>query len=278
GYGGRLREGPLRLSTRDLTTALEIVRIRRHGHLSPQGELLGVADQTREETALSIKDLDTTPIPGILVPRTDIHVAVGVYGHVGRIRQRTSLRARGTDLSHEVTIAGVFLDPMIFVIRNVHVALVVHGDAPWGIQFVVATAQAAPTAQQCPIGCELTHLMAATVGHEQGVVGINGDARGPVGFVLAVLDGVPARQEVPLLVEDGHPVQPFVGYIHVSLGINNNARRPDQLAWSTAVAAELSQVLFFSRLAAQGDLADPLAYTRAIPRDVADALTAPVDD
>src|SRR5207237_3178664 len=77
-----LSEGPLRLRTMDLTTALEIVRIRGHGHLGPRGELLGIADQTSEETALSVKDLHTAPVPGVRVPRADIHVACGVHCHI----------------------------------------------------------------------------------------------------------------------------------------------------------------------------------------------------
>jgi hypothetical protein len=190
----------------DLTAALEIVRIGGYGHLGPHGELLGVADQTSEETALSIKDLNTASIPSVLIPRTDIHVAFGVNCHVGRIRQRTTLRAGAADLGHEVTIAGEFLHSMVLVIGDVYVALIVHGDTPGGIQFTGATSQTAPTAQKCPIGCKLAHLVAATVGHEQSIVGINGDARGPVGFALAVLDSVPAAHEVPVFVEHRHPV------------------------------------------------------------------------
>src|SRR5262249_3227006 len=95
---GGLGEGPLRLCTTHLTAAREIVRSRRYGHLGPRGKLLGVADQTREETTLRVKDLHPAPVPGVLVPGADIHVAVRVYGHVGRIRQRGSLRARAADL------------------------------------------------------------------------------------------------------------------------------------------------------------------------------------
>src|SRR5436853_2365730 len=84
-YRGGLGEGPLRLRTMDLPAALEIVCIRRHSHLGPHGELLGVAHQTGEETTLSVKDLNTAPVPGVPIPRTDIDVAVKVHGHVGRI-------------------------------------------------------------------------------------------------------------------------------------------------------------------------------------------------
>src|SRR5439155_25295743 len=100
--------------------------------------------------------------------------------------------------------------------------------------------------------------------------------RSPVGCALTTLHGVPAAHEVPVFVEDGYPVQPFVGHVHVPLGIDDKTRRPDQLPWLAAVPAKLAQVFFFSRLAAQGDLANPLAYTRAIPWDVTDALTSPV--
>src|SRR5262249_12876026 len=120
------------------------------------------------------------------------------------------------------------------------------------------------------------HLMAATVGHEQSVVHINSDARGPVGFALTALHGAPAAQEIALWVKDRHPVQPFVGHVHVPLRIDDQPRWPDQLTWRTTVAAEFAQVLFFARLAAQGDLADPRAYPSAIPGDVADTLTSPV--
>src|SRR6266568_1620617 len=72
-YRGGLGEGPLRLRTMDLPAALEIVRIRRHSHLGPHGELLGVTRQTGEETTLSIKDLNAAPVPGVLIPGADIH-------------------------------------------------------------------------------------------------------------------------------------------------------------------------------------------------------------
>src|SRR4029450_8962290 len=126
---------------------------------------------------------------------------------------------------------------MVLVICDVHIALVVYGETPGRIQFTGATAQAAPTAQKCPIGCKLAHLVTATVGHEQGIVGINGDARGPVGFALAGMGSTPAAQEVPVFVENRHPVQPFVGHVDVSLCIDDKTRWPDQLAWRTAVAA-----------------------------------------
>src|SRR5262249_4521443 len=138
---------------------------------------------------------------------------------------------------------------MVFVISDIHVALVVHSDTPGGIQFARTTAQAAPTAQKAPIGRKFAHLVAAPVGHEQSVVDIDGDARGAVGFAVAALHGVPAGQEVALCVEDGHSVQPFVGHVHVPLRIDDQTRWPDQLAWRTAVPAELRQVLFFARLA-----------------------------
>src|SRR5262245_255046 len=55
---GGLGEGPLWLCTLHLAAALEVVRIRGHGHLGPPGELLGVADQTSEETAGGVKNLN----------------------------------------------------------------------------------------------------------------------------------------------------------------------------------------------------------------------------
>src|SRR2546423_10242120 len=103
----------------DLTATLEIVRISSHGHLGPLGELLGVANQTGEKTALRVKHLNTAPVPGIFVPCADIHIAFGVYCHVSRIRQRSPLRARAADLGHEVTIAGEFLHSMVLVICDV---------------------------------------------------------------------------------------------------------------------------------------------------------------
>src|SRR4030095_3309823 len=90
-------KGPLWLRTAHLTTALEIVRIGSDSHLCPHGELLGVAHQTGEEMTLRVEDLNTAPVPGVFVPGADIHVTIGVYGHIGRIRQRCPLGARATD-------------------------------------------------------------------------------------------------------------------------------------------------------------------------------------
>src|SRR5262249_27977015 len=115
-HGSGLSKGPLRLRTTDLTAALEIIRIGGHGHLGPRGELLGIADQTGEETTLSVKNLNTAPVPGVRIPRTDIDVTRGVHCHVSRIRQRRPLRARAADLGHKLTIAGEFLHPMALVI------------------------------------------------------------------------------------------------------------------------------------------------------------------
>ena len=165
-------EPPFLLEVAHFSAPLHRAGVGLQRHLGPFGEFLGIAHKTGDNFAIGVEDLDA-----VVGPVAHIHIAIGVYGHVGGTVQLALACPVAAELTYDLAIRGEFLDAVVLMIGDVHMALLVYGNAPGGTELTRSAAEAAPLHQERAVLGKLLHPMIAAVDDIQHILWVNGDPR-----------------------------------------------------------------------------------------------------
>src|SRR5919204_179750 len=215
-HGRGERESPFTLQAAHFATPFHRIRAGRQRHLGPFGEFLGITSKTGDNLALGVEDLDA-----VVRPVAHIHIAIRVYGHVGRTVQLALSGPVAAELAHELAIRGELLHAVVLVVGDVHVPLPVYGDPRGAVELTVIAPSRAPVPQEIAILIEDGDAVEPLVGDVHASLAIERDACRPNQLPRAVAGAGEIGHKLLIarlrsdgeLTHAGPELGPVIGYV-----------------------------------------------------------------
>ena len=160
----------------------------------------------------------------------------------GRPAQLAVAGARPSRLEQEVSLGGELLHPVVAPVGDVHIAELVHVDAPRHVELAGAVSEAAPLEDEPPVSGELLDAVVHRVDHIEILVRVEGYARRPVELSVAAAVLAPHADELALGRHEGDAVQGLVGDYDVLVAVEEHLGGPHHLALARALRADVAQV------------------------------------